>query len=111
MGPHARDEATAILHLNSGTDPTISIQRSVPRVLAAVPGLLEHCSTFLAAGLATNIEHPFFKLQLLLAGCRHIVALRAIQSEPSPGVTLARESFSAKSDYVARPLPPRGAPR
>ena len=106
--PHARAEVTAILHLNAGTHPSISTNGQFLGSSQLVPGLLKSLLDVPGARLATNVEKPYFTLQLLLAGCSQIGAATCHTVGTSPRGQLPRESFNAKSDYIAKPLPPGG---
>ena len=106
--PHARAEVTAILHLNAGTHPSISTNGQFLGSSQLVPGLLKSLLDVPGARLATNVEKPYFTLQLLLAGCSQIGAATCHTVGTSPRGQLPRESFNAKSDYIAKPLPPDG---
>lgn len=106
--PHARDEVTAILHLNAGTQPSISTNGQFLGSSQLIPGLLKSLLDVPGGQLVTNVERPYFTLQLLLAGCSNIGAAACHTVGTRSLGRLPRESFNAKSDYVAKPLPPAG---
>jgi hypothetical protein len=58
--------------------------------------------------LAVNLQRPYMEIQMLLAGCegRTVAACHTVGAGPD-GV-MPRETFNAKSDYVARALPAAG---
>ncbi len=103
--PHARSELTSIFHLNGGgggTSVNVSGQYFGPagdltRLLAPLTAV-SGCSV--SAG-----DHGYLHTQLIAAGCS-TTPLTACHTEGTrAGGTLQRDSFQAKSDYVARPLP------
>jgi hypothetical protein len=106
--PHAPDEATSILHLSTGTPPSITANGQFLGSSQAIPQLLGPLLAMPGAQLSANIERPYFELQLLLAGCSHITAAACHTIGTNPNGTLPRETFNAKSDYVTTPLPANG---
>jgi hypothetical protein len=106
--PHAPDTVTSILHVNS--HPLLSVEangqfmglasglRNLLRPLLEVPG----------ASLRSSLQLPYFRLQLLLAGCGEIGAPACHTEGTSDRGKLPRETFHAKSDYVSKPLPHEG---
>ena len=56
----------------------------------------------------SHIDLPYLSLQLLLAGCsdKSVAACHTVGA--APGGTLPRNTFNAKSDYVARQLSSTG---
>jgi hypothetical protein len=50
-------------------------------------------------------DFGYLQAQLMWAGCSHISQAACHTQGTRPGGTLQRESFQAKSDYVAKPLP------
>ena len=105
---HARDEVTSILHVNSGTTPSISANGQFLGSSQTVPELLAPLLGIPGARLAANFGRSYFSLQLLLAGCADISAAACHTTGTSAHGSLPRERFNAKSDYVADPLPAAG---
>jgi len=104
--PHARHELTSIFHLNGGGPDPVRVTGQylgpagdLPRLLAPLTGV--GGATVLSGSLG------YLDAQLFWAGCSPMPsALTACHTAGTrPGGTLARMSFQAKSDYVARPLP------
>ncbi|HET7048082.1 MAG TPA: FAD-binding oxidoreductase [Solirubrobacteraceae bacterium] len=103
--PHARSQLTSIFHLNGGngvTSVNVTGQYLGP---AADLGRLLSPLTAVGGASVHVANHSYLDAQLAFAGCA-TVSLTACHTEGTrPGGTLARASFRAKSDYVARPLP------
>jgi FAD/FMN-containing dehydrogenase len=106
--PHAADAVTSILHLNSGSHPSIAANGQFIGASAAVDQVLRPLLDVSGASLRSNIQLPYFRLQLLLAGCADIGAAACHTIGTSGHGTLPRETFQAKSDYVASALPHEG---
>jgi FAD/FMN-containing dehydrogenase len=106
--PHAPDAVTSILHLNSGSHPSIAANGQFMGPSAAIHQLLRPLLAVPGASLRSNHQMPYFRLQLLLAGCADIGAAACHTVGTSDHGELPRETFHAKSDYVARPLPHAG---
>ncbi|TML97506.1 MAG: twin-arginine translocation pathway signal protein, partial [Actinobacteria bacterium] len=70
----------------------------------ALRGLLGPLMSVPGARLTTLTSKPYLSMQLLLAGCSTIGLNACHTAGTSPGGTLPREGFRAKSDYVTRPL-------
>jgi FAD/FMN-containing dehydrogenase len=105
--PHMTDDASSILHLNSGSQPSINANGQFLGSAGALPGLLRPLLAVPGASLASHLEMPYLPLQLLLAGCSHgLAACHTVGT--SPGGTLPRNTFNAKSDYVSQPFSPAG---
>ncbi len=106
--PHTTDRVTTILHLNAGSEPSITANGQYLGPSFRVPGLLRALLDVPGAKLATNADLPYLQLQLLLAGCsgHSVAACHTVGAGPH-GV-LPRNTFNAKSDYVAKPLPHAG---
>ena len=102
--PHARPQLTSIFHLNGGgVDPVrvtgqyFGLARDLGELLApltAVPGAVVNTG-----------DLGFLQTQLMWAGCANLSLTACHTAGTRPGGTLPRESFQAKSDYVAKPLP------
>jgi FAD/FMN-containing dehydrogenase len=105
-GPPATEKVTSILHLNSG--PSIIANGQYFGPASALGGLLRPLLSVPGARLATAVNLPYVQLQLLLAGCsgKGVVACHTVGA--ATGGTLPRNTFNAKSDYVAKPLSQAG---
>jgi hypothetical protein len=102
--PHARDELTSILHLSAGpgfTTVTVSGQYFGPA--SDLGGLLGPLASVPGASIRTG-NQDYMGLQLRWAGCltKGLPACHTVGT--SPGGTMQRDNFFAKSDYVTRPL-------
>jgi hypothetical protein len=60
------------------------------------------------AQLASHLDLAYLPLQLLLAGCSSKTLAACHTVGTSPGGTLPRNTFNAKSDYVGKPLSDAG---
>ncbi|HTX08964.1 MAG TPA: FAD-binding oxidoreductase [Solirubrobacteraceae bacterium] len=104
--PHAGNELTSIFHLNGGGSNPVRVTGQYFGSAGALGGLL---SPLTAVGGATVLTGTlgYLDAQLFWAGCSPMPsALTACHTVGTrPGGTLTRESFQAKSDYVAKPLP------
>jgi FAD/FMN-containing dehydrogenase len=103
--PHARRELTSIFHLSGGggkTSVNVSGQYFGP---ASDLGRLLAPLTAVAGAQVSPRDRGYLQAQLLWAGCAS-TPLAACRTTPTwPGGSKHRESFQAKSDYVAKPLP------
>src|SRR5262249_55082631 len=74
----------------------------------SLPGIAAPLLAVPGAQLVRNVERPYLQLQLLLAGCegRTVAACHTVGARPQG--TVPRETFNAKSDYVAKPPPSAG---
>lgn len=106
--PHTTDKITSILHLNSGSPPSINANGQYLGSSAALPGLLGPLLAVPGAALASHLNMPYLQLQLLLAGCTGKTVAACHTVGAAPGGTLPRNTFNAKSDYVATPLSSAG---
>jgi FAD/FMN-containing dehydrogenase len=104
--PHARNQLTSIFHLNGGGSNPVRVTGQYFGPASALGGLLSPLTAVGGASVSTG-TFGYLDMQLFWAGCSpspsaltgcHTVGTR-------PGGTLTRESFQAKSDYVAKPLP------
>jgi FAD/FMN-containing dehydrogenase len=102
--PHTNDKITSILHLNAGGPAAINANGQYLGPSADIPRLLQPLLSISGATLSSNHEAPFLAIQLLVANCdgKSVSACHTVNA--APGGTLARESFNAKSDYVATAL-------
>jgi len=105
--PQATDTATSILHVESA-GPRIFANGQYLGQSSQVSAVVKPLLDVTGASLAANTELPYMQIQLLLAGCegRTVAACHTIGA--APGGVMPRETFNAKSDYVARPLPAAG---
>lgn len=109
--PHARDELTSIFHLQTGSrSPSVLVagqylgrSGDLRRLLAPLTGV--------SGARAQTGDQDYLGLQLRWAGCLHQSLGRCHTVGTSPGGTLERASFRAKSDYVVRPLSSAGRRR
>jgi FAD binding domain/Berberine and berberine like len=106
--PHAPDAVTSILHLNAGTSRSVEANGQFMGPSSAVRELLRPLLDVPGAALRSDIQLPYFRLQMLLAGCGDINAAACHTVGTSDHGTLPRETFHAKSDYVGKPLPHAG---
>lgn len=102
--PHAREEVTSILHVNAGSRPSITANGQYAGPARDIPQILRSLLDVPGAELRSNLEMGYLSLQLLLAGCADIGLSACHTVGTSRGGRLPRETFNAKSDYVARPL-------
>jgi hypothetical protein len=102
--PHARDQVTSILHLNAGGGSTsVNVSGQYIGPASDLTGLLAPLRA--SGGTVTGSgQLGYFALQLLWAGCAHLSFAACHNVGTYPGGTFPRESFNAKSDYVAQPL-------
>jgi FAD binding domain/Berberine and berberine like len=103
--PHARPELTSIFHLNGGG---VNPVRVTGQYFGPAGDLGRLLAPLTAVGGATVRSGTlgYLDAQLFWAGCSPTPsALTACHTQGTrPGGTLLRESFQAKSDYVANPL-------
>jgi FAD/FMN-containing dehydrogenase len=103
--PHARPELTSIFHLNGGgglTSVSVSGQyfgpaRDLSRLLAPL--------TAAGGALVSAGDEEYLRTQLVFAGCTHTSLTACHTVGTRSGGMLPRESFQAKSQYVAKSLP------
>jgi FAD/FMN-containing dehydrogenase len=105
--PYTTDKITSILHLATGRPPSINANGQYLGSSAALRGLLSSLLAVRGARLS-RVDLPYVSLQLLLAGCsgKSVAACHTVGA--APGGTLPRNTFNAKSDYVARELSSAG---
>ena len=102
--PHTDDRATSILHLNSGSPPTINANGQYLGTPASLLGLLGPLLAAPGAALTSRVALPYLDMQLLLAGCAGQALSACHTVGTARGGTMPRNTFTAKSDYVSRPL-------
>jgi FAD/FMN-containing dehydrogenase len=100
--PHARRQFTSIFHLNGGGSTSVSGQYFGPS--SDLHSLLAPLTSVSGATVSTG-DLDYFRAQIMWAGCSSISLTACHTTGTRPGGTLPRESFQAKSDYVAKPLP------
>ena len=105
--PQATDAVTSILHVESA-GPRIFANGQYIGQSGQLPAVVKPLLEVTGARLAVNTERPYMEVQLLLADCegRTVAACHTVGA--GPGGVMPRETFNAKSDYVARPLPAAG---
>ncbi len=106
--PRTTDRATSILHLNSGASPSITANGQYLGASSALPSLLAPLLAVPGAQLTSHLDMAYLPLQLLLAGCAGKPLAECHTIGTAPHGTLPRNTFNAKSDYVATPLPHAG---
>jgi FAD/FMN-containing dehydrogenase len=102
--PHARRELTSIFHLNGGGVDPARVTGQYFGPASDLPGLLAPLTAVGGAHVSTG-DLDYFRAQVMWAGCSSISLTACHTAGTRPGGTLPRESFQAKSDYVAKPLP------
>jgi FAD/FMN-containing dehydrogenase len=103
--PHARPELTSIFHLSGGgglTSVNVSGQYFGPA--GDLTRLLAPLKTIDGA-LVSYADHGYLAAQLVFAGCANTSLTACHTNGTRVGGTLTRESFQAKSQYVAKSLP------
>jgi FAD/FMN-containing dehydrogenase len=103
--PHTTDKVTSILHLNSGSSPSIAGNGQFLGSAGSLPALLGPLLSVPGATLASHVNMPYLALQLLLAGCTGHAVPWCHTVGAGPGAMKPRIMFNAKSDFVAKPLP------
>jgi FAD/FMN-containing dehydrogenase len=104
-GPHARSQITSIFHLSaSGGVTTVNVSGQYFGPASDLGGLLAPLTAVGGARVSAG-NFGYLQAQLMWAGCSSISLTACHTQGTRPGGTLARDSFQAKSDYVAKPLP------
>lgn len=107
--PRTTNKITSILHVNgAGGVTSINANGQFLGPPGHLRGLIGPLLSVPGARLTTNFSLGYFPLQMLLAGCSQISYTDCHTVGSSPGGTLPREGFRAKSDYVAKPLSAAG---
>ena len=103
--PHARSQLTSIFHLNGGAGAnSVNVSGQYFGPASDLGRLLAPLQSVSGAKVST-FNRGYLQTQLTWAGCSTI-SLTACHTEGTrSGGTLPRESFQAKSDYVAKSLP------
>jgi hypothetical protein len=103
--PHARPELTSIFHLSAGAGTTsVSVTGQYMGPASDLTQLLAPLTAVGGASVSAH-DHGYLQAQRLWAGCATISSAACHTRGTRAGGTLPRESFRAKSDYVARALP------
>jgi FAD/FMN-containing dehydrogenase len=103
--PRAPDQLTSIFHLSAGGGATVAnANGQFMGTTGQVRGLLGPLLSVPGARITALVSKSYLDMQLLLAGCSTIGLNACHTVGTSPGGTLPRESFRAKSDYVTKPL-------
>jgi FAD/FMN-containing dehydrogenase len=104
--PHAQTGLTSIFHLNGGGSNPVRVTGQYFGPASDLGRLLAPLTAVSGATVFTGTL-GYLDAQLFWAGCSPSPsALTACHTQGTrPGGTLMRESFQAKSDYVAKPLP------
>ena len=102
--PHARPQLTSIFHLDSAGALPVSVTGQYFGAAHDLGGLLAPLTAVGQPSVRTG-DLSYLRAQLLWAGCSTISFTACHTTGTRPGGTLSRESFQAKSDYVAKPLP------
>jgi FAD/FMN-containing dehydrogenase len=97
--PHTDDRASSIFHLNSSA--TVSISGQFLGSDSALDGILGPMRNIAGASVYTS-RKAYLPLQLEWAGCEGTSVAACHTVGAGPGGTLPRESFFAKSDYLAK---------
>jgi FAD/FMN-containing dehydrogenase len=106
--PHTNDGITCIFHLQSSAGtPSVNTSGQYLGPASDLPRLLAPLTAVPGATVVTE-THDYFGLQLIWAGCRHIDYTGCHTQGASPGGTIPREPFHAKSDYITRPVSAAG---
>jgi FAD/FMN-containing dehydrogenase len=102
--PHARNQLTSIFHLNGGGVDPVRVTGQYFGPAHDLTGLLGPLTAVGGASVSKG-DLGYLQAQLLWAGCSSISLTACHTVGTRSGGTLSRESFQAKSDYVAKPLP------
>jgi FAD/FMN-containing dehydrogenase len=105
--PRATDGVTSILHVESG-GPRIFADGQYLGQSSQLPAVVKPLLGAAGGSLAVTTERSYMQIQQLLAGCEGRTTAAGHTVGAAPGGLLPRETFHAKSDYVARPLPAAG---
>jgi FAD binding domain/Berberine and berberine like len=104
-GPHGPAQITSIFHLSASPDATtvnVSGQYFGPAI--DLGRLLAPLTSVAGASLSSG-NFSYLAAQVMWAGCSRISLTACHTQGTRPGGTLPRDSFQAKSDYVAKALP------
>ena len=102
--PHATSLATSILHVNGGAGGTsVDVTGQYFGPSSALGSVLAPLRGVAGASITTG-QQSYLGLMLRWAGCLSTPIAKCHTVGASPGGTLPRASFNAKSDYVAKPF-------
>jgi FAD/FMN-containing dehydrogenase len=102
--PHARRQLTSIFHLNGGGVDPVRVTGQYFGPARDLGALLAPLAAVEDAEVLTG-DLGYLQAQLMWAGCSSMSLTACHTAGTRPGGVLTRESFQAKSDYVANPLP------
>ena len=103
--PHARSQLTSIFHLKGKAGvTTVNVSGQYFGPGSDLGGLLKPLTQVPGASVSIS-QSSYLQTQLMWAGCSTLSLGECHTQSTRPGGTLLRESFQAKSDYVARALP------
>jgi FAD/FMN-containing dehydrogenase len=109
--PHARDQLTSVLHLQKGLHgPEVLVAGQHLGRFSELGGLLAPL-TGVAGGSMFGGDQAYLPLQMRWAACPGGSLSRCHTVGTSPGGTLMRDRFWAKSDYAAHPISAAGRQR
>ena len=105
LGPQAPAGVNSNLHLAaSGGTTTVNVSGQYFGPASDLSRLLAPL-TAVDGAFVSAANYGYLQAQVMWAGCSHISLTACHTQGTRPGGTLMRDSFQAKSDYVATPLP------
>ena len=106
FAPHAPAELMSIFHLSTGaSSPSVSANGQFFGSADKLKRLIAPLSHVAGATVTTGTE-PYMALMLRWAGCSELAKCHTVGT--SPGGTMPRAKFLAKSNYVTKPMPAAG---
>ncbi len=107
FAPHAPDELMSIFHLSTGAStPSVSANGQYFGSADKLKRLLK--PLVVSGASVTTGTLPYMALMLRWAGCADTALSKCHTVGTSPGGTLPRSLFLAKSSYVTKPMPAAG---
>jgi FAD/FMN-containing dehydrogenase len=109
-GPHTTDKITSVFHLDAstaGSSASVNANGQYFGPSSDLPHLLARLLSVSGASLY-SVDLGYMQMRMLDAGCSMIPFNACHTVGASPGGTLPREKFWAKSDYVGKPIPAAG---
>jgi FAD/FMN-containing dehydrogenase len=112
FAPHAPDELSLVCNLTA-TDPAPGARAHVTsagQFLGSAADLQSALGPLLEVGTPIHVEvrsRTLLEAALHFAGCDRETVARCRRADRFPQGTVRRATWKAKSDYVARPLPPQ----